>query len=228
MISLEHIDKIYQTGHGPTKVLTDVNLRVMRGERVAIIGGNGAGKSTLIRIISGIEQPTNGVVDTRMRISWPLAFSGAFQGSLTGIDNVRFISRIYGQDWREALDFVADFSQLGKYLREPIKTYSSGMRARLAFAISMTVEFDCYLLDEVFAVGDARFQARCQDELFGKRADRGFIIVSHDARFLYDHCNRGSVLRSGVLTHYASLVEAQESHDEYMRSGMVKQPDPES
>lgn len=221
MISLEHVDKIYHTGHGPTQVLTNVNLRIMRGERIAIIGGNGAGKSTLIRIISGIELPTRGVVDTRMRISWPLAFGGAFQGSLTGIDNVRFISRIYGQDWREALDFVEDFSQLGKYLKEPIKTYSAGMRARLAFAISMTVEFDCYLLDEVFAVGDARFQARCQDELFGKRADRAFIIVSHDARFLFDHCETGYVLRSGVLMGYPNLREAQEAHDEFMRSGVV-------
>lgn len=227
MISLEHVEKIYPTGHGPVKVLTDINMRVMRGERLAIIGGNGAGKSTLIRVISGIEQPTTGVVDTRMRISWPLAFSGAFQGSLTGIDNVRFISRIYGQDWREALEFVEDFSQLGKYLGEPLKTYSSGMRARLAFAISMTVEFDCYLLDEVFAVGDARFQARCQDELFGKRGDRAFIIVSHDARFLFDHCNKGCVLRSGSLTHYSSLIEAQEAHDEYMRHGLNKVPENE-
>lgn len=225
MISLENVNKIYRTGHGPSHVLTDVNLRVMRGERIAIIGGNGAGKSTLIRIISGIEQPTSGIVDARMRVSWPLAFSGAFQGSLTGVDNVRFISRIYGQDWREALDFVADFSQLDKYLSEPVKTYSSGMRARLAFAISMTVEFDCYLLDEVFAVGDARFQARCQDELFGKRGDRAFIIVSHDARFLYDHCDRGCVLQKGILTHYPSLIEAQESHDEYMRTGIIKTND---
>jgi capsular polysaccharide transport system ATP-binding protein len=219
MIRLENVEKVYQTGHGPTQVLTDVNLQVNRGERIAIIGGNGAGKSTLIRIISGIEQPSAGVVDTRMRIYWPLAFTGAFQGSLTGVDNVRFICRIYGQDWRDALDFVEDFSQLGKYLREPIKTYSSGMRARLAFAISMMIEFDCYLLDEVFAVGDSRFQARCQEELFGKRADRAFIIVSHDARFLFDHCERGSVLKRGVLTHYPTLIEAQESHDEYMRSG---------
>jgi capsular polysaccharide transport system ATP-binding protein len=217
MIELRDVNKIYRTGHGPAHVLTDVNLRVMHGERLAIIGGNGAGKSTLIRIISGIEQPTTGEVDTRMRISWPLAFSGAFQGSLTGIDNVRFICRIYGQDWREALDFVQDFSQLGAYLGEPIKTYSSGMRARLAFAISMMIEFDCYLLDEVFAVGDARFQARCQEELFGKRGDRAFIIVSHDARFLFEHCNRGSILRKGVLTHFESLPEAQQVHDEYMQ-----------
>lgn len=221
MIRLENVEKVYQTGHGPTQVLTDVNLQVNRGERIAIIGGNGAGKSTLIRIISGIEQPSAGVVDTRMRISWPLAFSGAFQGSLTGVDNVRFICRIYGQDWRDSLDFVEDFSQLGKYLREPIKTYSSGMRARLAFAISMMIEFDCYLLDEVFAVGDSRFQARCQEELFGKRADRAFIIVSHDARFLFDHCERGSVLRQGRLKHYESLVDAQEEHDQYMKSGIV-------
>lgn len=221
MISLEHIDKVYQTSHGPVQVLTDINLTVHRGQRLAIIGGNGAGKSTLIRIISGIEMPTSGNVDTRMRISWPLAFSGAFQGSLTGVDNVRFISRIYGQDWREAIDFVDDFAQLGKYLREPVKTYSSGMRARLAFAISMTVEFDCYLLDEVFAVGDARFQARCQEELFDKRGDRAFIIVSHDARFLFDHCERGCVLRRGHLSHFPSLFEAQEAHDEFMRAGLT-------
>lgn len=221
MIKLENVCKIYKTGHGPNQVLTDVNLRVDRGERIAIIGGNGAGKSTLIRVISGIEQPSSGIVDTRMRISWPLAFAGAFQGSLTGIDNIRFICRIYGQNWHDALDFVDDFSQLGKYLREPIKTYSSGMRARLAFAISMMIEFDCYLLDEVFAVGDARFQARCQEELFEKRADRAFIIVSHDARFLFDHCKRGSILRKGVLTHFDDLVDAQNHHDEYMRSGNI-------
>jgi len=217
MLKLENVYKVYPTTHGHSQVLTDVSLQVARGERVAIIGGNGSGKSTLIRILSGIEEPTSGTVTTEMRMSWPLAFSGAFQGALTGIDNMRFICRIYGRDWREAIDFVDDFAQLGKYLSEPIKTYSSGMRARLAFAISMMIEFDCYLLDEVFAVGDARFQQRCQDELFVKRRDRAFIIVSHDARFLFDHCERGCVLRNGVLTHYPSLVAAQESHEANMR-----------
>jgi ABC-type polysaccharide/polyol phosphate transport system ATPase subunit len=218
MLKLDSINKVYKTTHGQSQVLTDVNLEIRPGERLAIIGGNGAGKSTLIRIISQIEQPTTGTVTAEMRTSWPLAFSGAFQGTLTGIDNVRFICRIYDRDWHDAIDFVEEFAQLGKYLREPVKSYSSGMRARLAFAISMMIEFDCYLLDEVFAVGDARFQARCQEELFGKRGDRAFIIVSHDARFLYDHCERGCVLRQGILTHYPTLPEAQEAHEAYMRA----------
>lgn len=216
MINLELVSKVYKTGKGPVKVLSDVNLTVERGERIAIIGGNGAGKSTLIRIISGIEQPTSGEVSTTMNISWPLAFSGAFQGTLTGADNVRFICRVYGRDWRDALEYVQDFAQLGRYIDEPLKSYSSGMRARLAFAISMLIEFDCYLLDEVFAVGDARFQQRCNDELFGKRADRSFIMVSHDARFLFDHCNRGAVIKKGQLLHFPSLQEAQEFHDQDM------------
>lgn len=216
MLTLDRVNKVYRTSHGKSQVLTNVNLEVQRGDRLAIIGGNGSGKSTLIRIVSGIEQPTSGTVTAEMRMSWPLAFAGAFQGALTGIDNMRFICRIYGRDWRDALDFVEDFAQLGKYLREPVKTYSAGMRARLAFAISMMIEFDCYLLDEVFAVGDARFQQRCQDELFGKRRDRAFIIVSHDGRFLLDHCDRGCVLRDGVLTHYPSLFEAQEAHVAHM------------
>ena len=217
MIQLSQVSKIYPTGSGPVKVLSDVEMVLGRGQRIAIIGGNGAGKSTLVRIISGIEQPTSGTVDTTMKISWPLAFSGAFQGALTGVDNVRFICRVYGRDWRDAIDFVQDFAQLGRYLFEPVKSYSSGMRARLAFAISMLIEFDCYLLDEVFAVGDARFQQRCNDELFSKRADRAFVMVSHDARFLFDHCDRGAVLRAGKLIHFDSLRSAQQFHDEDMR-----------
>lgn len=216
MINLESVSKVYRTSSGPVKVLSDINLTVKKGERIAIIGGNGAGKSTLIRIISGIEEPTTGQVRRTMNVSWPLAFSGAFQGALTGADNVRFICRIYGRDWRDALDYVEDFAQLGRYMDEPMKSYSSGMRARLAFAVSMLIEFDCYLLDEVFAVGDARFQQRCNDELFAKRADRSLIIVSHDASFLYDHCSRGAVIKKGRLLHFPSLKDAQEFHQQDM------------
>ena len=149
--------------------------------------------------------------------SWPLAFSGAFQGSLTGLDNMRFICRIYGKDWREVEDFVEDFARLGRYMREPIKTYSSGMRARLAFAMSMMIEFDCYLLDEVFLVGDARFQQRCHDELFVKRADRTYIIVSHDMNFLNEYCTRCSVLDKGLLTTFDDFGEARACHEMAMR-----------
>lgn len=218
MIELDHVWKTYPTRRGSVDVLKDINLKVERGQKLGIVGGNGAGKSTLVRIIGGSERPSRGTVRQDMRISWPLAFGGAFQGSLTGLDNMRFICRVYNQDWHEVLDFVEDFSQLGRYLKEPMKVYSSGMRARLAFAISLCIEFDCYLLDEVFAVGDARFQQRCHDELFVKRADRAFIIVSHNAHFLHDHCNAGTVLHKGRLIHCATLDEAQQIHAEHMTS----------
>lgn len=216
MISLNNIDKFYHTRHGLVHVLKGVNLTIERGEKVCIVGGNGAGKSTLIRIISGIENPSTGSLQRDMRISWPLAFSGAFQGTLTGYDNMRFICRIYNIDYHEVVDFVRDFSQLGLYLREPMKTYSSGMQARLAFAISMMIEFDCYLIDEVVAVGDARFQARCHEELFVKRKDRSYIIVSHDANYVREHCDRGSVINDGQLVHYDSVDEAQAVHTSNM------------
>jgi len=208
MIRLERVNKTYGTRSGPVNVLRDVNLSVESGERVGILGRNGAGKSTLIRLISGAEFPTSGAIDRGMSVSWPLAFGGAFQGSLTGYDNLRFICRIYGVDPAGKMGFVEDFSELGIYLREPVKTYSSGMRARLAFAISMVIEFDCFLIDEIIAVGDTRFHEKCHRELFGRRGDRAMIIVSHNARYIKEHCTRAAVLADGELHHPANLDEA--------------------
>lgn len=217
MIQLTNIEKYYSTRSGQMHILKNINLKVDDGEKICILGGNGSGKSTLIRLISGIERPSQGQITRTTRISWPLAFSGAFQGSMTGFDNMRFICRIYEKNFDEVIDFVQDFSQLGHYLREPLKTYSSGMRARLAFALSMMIDFDCYLIDEVIAVGDARFQQRCHDELFVKRADRSYIIVSHDAHYVREHCNSGCVLFKGSMTQYDSVDEAQAVHAENMR-----------
>ena len=208
MIRMERINKSYPTRSGPVHVLRDVNLTVRPGERVGILGRNGAGKSTLIRLMSGAELPTSGTVRRGMSVSWPLAFGGAFQGSLTGYDNLRFICRIYGVDPENKIGFVEDFSELGLYLREPVKTYSSGMRARLAFAISMVIEFDCFLIDEIVSVGDARFHEKCHHELFERRGDRAMIIVSHDPLYIREHCTRASVLSAGRLYHAASLDEA--------------------
>jgi capsular polysaccharide transport system ATP-binding protein len=216
MIDLQDVHKSYHIRDGMIEILKGINLSIDRGEKLGILGGNGAGKSTLIRLISGIEQPTTGTIERDMRISWPLAFTGAFQGALTGLDNIRFICRIYGVDHHNVLDFVKDFSQLGRFLREPVKIYSSGMRARLAFAVSMMIDFDCYLIDEVVAVGDARFQARCQEELFVKRADRALIIVSHDAHYLRLHCERACVLDRGFLHHFETIGEALQFHEAIM------------
>ncbi|WP_137680640.1 ABC transporter ATP-binding protein [Aurantiacibacter suaedae] len=216
MIRLTDVHKFYPIRTGKVEVLKGINLTVNRGEKVGILGGNGAGKSTMIRVISGIERPSSGTVEESMRISWPLAFGGAFQGSLTGLDNVRFISRIYGVDYKDVIDFVEDFSQLGRYLREPVKVYSSGMKARLAFAVSMMIEFDCYLIDEIVAVGDARFQERCEEELFGKRADRAIVIVSHQPTYLRSHCERASVLEQGRLTHFDDIDDALAHHHHAM------------
>ena len=187
MIIIDGLSKSYHTRQGPTKVLDNLNFTVSPGEKLAILGRNGAGKSTLVRLLSGAEQPSAGEVRREMTVSWPLAFGGAFQSSLTGLDNMRFICRIYGLDWHSRLPFVEDFSELGHYLKEPIRSYSAGMRARLAFAISMVVEFDCFLIDEIVAVGDVRFHQKCHEKLFERRADRAMIIVSHEAPYIREH-----------------------------------------
>jgi capsular polysaccharide transport system ATP-binding protein len=208
MIRLNHVTKRYATRGGRVTVFEDVSLAIGRGEKVGILGRNGAGKSTMIRLISGAEQPTSGHIERRMTVSWPLAFGGAFQGTLTGLDNLRFICRIYGTSAEDKIDYVQDFSELGRYLREPVKSYSAGMRARLAFAISMVVEFDCFLIDEIVAVGDARFHDKCNVELFGKRGDRAMIFVSHDPGYIRAHCSRAAVLRGARLHAFDDVEQA--------------------
>ncbi|WP_336980708.1 ABC transporter ATP-binding protein [Altererythrobacter fulvus] len=208
MITLRDVRKIYQTRHGDKLVLNGIGFDLAKGERLGVLGRNGAGKSTMVRLISGAERQTSGSIERHMSVSWPLAFGGAFQHMLTGVDNVRFISRIYKQDFERNLAFVEDFAELGPYLREPVRTYSSGMRARLAFAISMIIEFDCFLIDEIGAVGDARFHERCDYELFEKRADRAMVIISHDAAYVRDHCTRFAVLHDAKLELYDDFEAA--------------------
>jgi capsular polysaccharide transport system ATP-binding protein len=210
MIVVDGVTKVYATRDGPRRVLDEVNLVVRKGERIGIIGRNGSGKSTLIRLLGGAELPTSGRITREMSVSWPLAFSGAFQAYLTGMDNLRFVCRVYGTDYKKAIPFVEEFSELGSYLREPVRHYSSGMRARLAFALSIAIEFDCFLIDEVTAVGDSRFHDRCRAELFEKRKDRALILVSHDANTISANCDHAAVLVDGRLVKFDGVREAQE------------------
>lgn len=212
MIVCRDICKEYRHGGLRKQVLTNVNLTVQPGERVALLGRNGAGKSTLIKLIGGVEMPTSGRIDHSMSISWPLGFAGGFQGSLTGYDNARFIARIYQREYADIRSFVEDFTELGSQLRMPVKTYSSGMRARLAFALSLAIEFDCYLIDEIILVGDQNFHRKCQYELFEKRADRTLILASHATDVVRNICNRAVVIHQGQATAYDDVNLALDSY----------------
>jgi capsular polysaccharide transport system ATP-binding protein len=208
MIVCEQLHKSYPMGHGLKKVLNGLNLRINPGEHVGFLGRNASGKTTLIKLIGGVELPTSGKIRRHMSISWPLGFGGGFQGSLTGYDNARFIARIYGHDYRDIRDFVEDFTELGGQLKMPVKTYSSGMRARLAFALSLAIEFDCYLIDEIIMVGDQNFHKKCHVELFEKRGDRALIFASHSAELVREFCDSAVVLDDGLAHVYEDVNEA--------------------
>jgi capsular polysaccharide transport system ATP-binding protein len=207
VIICENVSKSYPIGHGQKRVLTGINFEVGPGERIGVLGRNGAGKSTLIKLIGQVELPTSGRIVRSMKVSWPLGFTGGFQGSLTGYDNARFIARIYGHDYAEVRAFVEEFTELGSQLKMPLKTYSSGMRARLAFALSLAIEFDCYLIDEVILVGDQNFHRKCLYELFEKRHDRALILASHSTELMRQVCNRTIVLSGGKGTVYDDVNE---------------------
>lgn len=198
MLRVVDLCKDYETERGDVRrVLSDIRFELARGEKIAVLGKNGAGKSTLIRLLGGVEMPTKGSIELGMTMSWPVGFGGGVMQMLTGNDNIRFIARIYQKPMKEVRDFVEDFSQLGHSLSDPVKTYSTGMKARLNFALSLAVDFDCYLIDEILAVGDHRFQQRSHDELFVKRIDRSMILASHIADTIRSYCTKALVLHRG-------------------------------
>lgn len=203
---VEGLSKTYRGSH--KSLFKDLNFSLARSGRLAILGRNGQGKSTLIKILGGVLPSTAGRVLWRMSSSWPIGFGGGFQGSLSGLDNVRFLSRIYDRDFVEVLERVESFAELGASLKEPVKIYSSGMRARLAFGLSLAIDFDCYLIDELIAVGDARFHRKCNEELFAKRADRAYVMASHDMNTIRDHCDRALVIESGKAKIFDDVEEA--------------------
>jgi capsular polysaccharide transport system ATP-binding protein len=214
MIVCDNLSKTYKHGSSHKRVFSNLNLVVEPGDRLALLGRNGAGKSTLIKLIGGVEMPTSGKIARKMSVSWPLGFAGGFQGSLTGYDNARFIARIYRREYSEIRSFVEDFSELGRQLRMPVKTYSSGMRARLAFALSLAIEFDCFLIDEIILVGDQNFARKCQYELLEKRRDRTMILASHSTDLVREVCNKALLIHNGIGTNYGDVNAAV---DEYSR-----------
>lgn len=218
MIAFQDVSKSYEIRGGRKAVLKDVSFSIATGEKVGIMGRNGAGKSTTIKLLSGAELPTSGRILREMSVSWPLAYGGAFQSALTGRDNLKFICRVYGKRHEDCIDYVDGFAEIGRYLDEPVRHYSSGMRARLAFAISMIIDFDCFLIDEVVSVGDSRFHAKCHVELFEKRAHHSFVIVSHDPGYVKEHCETVYILEDGQLRKFSSPDEAI---DFYLEAGRL-------
>jgi capsular polysaccharide transport system ATP-binding protein len=189
--------KEFPTEHGPRLVLDGINFRVGPGERMAVLGRNGAGKSTLIKLLAGLLRPTSGHVHRGLYMSWPLALGGGFEGEMTGYDNMRFISRIYNAPFRPMLEFVSDFSELGRDIYEPVRFYSDGMRMRLAIAVSLAIDFECLLIDEVLLVGDQRFQQKCQREIFDRRQHRAMILAVHALDVIEAYCSHALVLKDG-------------------------------
>ncbi|MCE7029166.1 ABC transporter ATP-binding protein [Jiella avicenniae] len=197
-VIVDNLIKSYDGEAGRVRVLDGISFDIGPGEKIAVLGKNGAGKSTLVKLIGGVEQPTSGLVHRGLSMSWPLSFGGGgMVNTMSGLDNTRFIARIYNRPIEETIDFVADFAELGKYLRYPVKTYSSGMRMRLAFALSMAIDFECYLIDEVLGVGDQRFQKKCREALFGKIDNSAMILVSHHRQTILEYCTKALVLKRG-------------------------------
>lgn len=205
-LRVAHVGKTFHGAHKP--VFSNIDFTLGRSGRLAVLGRNGQGKSTLIKMLGGIMPATQGEIVWTMSASWPIGFGGGFQGSLSGLDNVRFLSRLYAKDYKETLERVDDFAELGRSLRLPVKHYSSGMRARLAFGLSLAIEFDCYLIDELVAVGDARFQQKCQEELFQRRKDRAFMMASHDTHLVAHYCDRALIIESGKGKVFEDVQEA--------------------
>ena len=222
MIRLQNLNKSYKL-NGRTKfVARNINAVFPTGVSVALLGRNGAGKSSLLRMISGAMLPTSGQILSTGTISWPVGFAGSFNGQLTGEQNCRFVARVYGVDTDEMRDFVEDFAELGEHFYLPFRTYSSGMRARLAFGVSMAVPFDTYLVDEVSAVGDAAFKEKSNRVFAERMSSAGAIVVSHSMVMLRRTCQAGAVLENGTLSYFHDIEDAIDAHLTNMERALAR------
>ncbi|MBC2778297.1 ABC transporter ATP-binding protein [Parasphingopyxis marina] len=208
-IELHNISKTYRSRRtGKKTVLHNINAVFERGHSYGILGINGAGKSTLLRIISGAERPTFGEVRKDVSISWRLGFASSFNSSLTGMENLRFVCRIYDADIEEVSEFVQDFAEIGGAIHEPVRNYSSGMRARLAFGLSMAIRFQVYIIDESISVGDFTFQEKCKAEFERRREEADILLTSHMPAMIKQYCDRGGVVHGGRLEMFDDVEEA--------------------
>lgn len=212
MIVLDKVTKTFRVRGEHKTVANEISTVIPTGTSVALLGRNGAGKSTLLQMIAGTQAPTSGKIWSDGTISFPVGFSGSFHGDLTGVQNVRFVARIYGVETDVLVAFVDDFAELGRHYHMPVRTYSSGMRSRLAFGVSMGIRFDTYLVDEVTSVGDAGFRAK-SEKLFMERMNQsGAIVVSHSLDFVKRICTMAIVLENGQIETYQDVGEAVAKH----------------
>ncbi len=217
MIVLENLTKIFRV-HGQLKVVADnFNMVFPTGVSVALLGRNGAGKSTLLQMIAGTQDPTSGRIWSTGTISWPVGFAGSFHPELSGAQNVRFIARIYGVEADELSEFVEGFAGLGEHYHLPLRTYSSGMRSRLAFGASMGIAFDTYLVDEVTSVGDASFRAKAERVFLDRLNRSGAIFVSHSMEMVRRLCTAAVVLENGKGVYYDDVNQAIRHHNWNLR-----------
>ena len=210
MIKIQNVYKRYHNHHGSDWVLKDINLTIPPRVSVGLIGRNGAGKSTLLRLIGGMDSPDRGEIQRHCRVSWPIGLGGGFQGSMTGRQNVKFVARIHnhGKDSLEIIKKVEEFAEIGPAFDEPVKTYSSGMRARLQFGLSLAFKFDVYLSDEATAVGDRAFKAKAKKAFADRIAQASLIMVSHGEGTLKEMCQAGIFLDNGKATWYDDITDA--------------------
>lgn len=207
MITLNNVTKFYRTQGERRYILRQQSFQFRRGTSYGLLGVNGAGKSTSMRLIAGSELPNSGRIKRSVRVSWPLGFSGGFNSQLSGKENLKFVARAYGEDFRRVLRFVTEFAEIGSYMNEPIRTYSSGMSARFAFGLSMAIEFDCYLVDEITGVGDASFRQRCREAFRQRRETADIIMISHDMNTIKSYCDEVLVLIDGHLIAFDNVED---------------------
>ncbi len=215
MIIVDNVHKRYQTDHGPGKwVLQGVNFTIPRNLSVGLIGANGAGKSTLLRIIGGVDQPNKGRVERHCRVSWPMGFGGGLQGSLTGRQNAKFVCRIHGHedDIANRIAFMQDFAEIGDAFDQPVKTYSSGMRSRLQFGMSLAFDFDIYISDEVTAAGDGAFKNKAAAAFKNLTDKASLIMVSHSDGTLKQFCSAGIWINDGKAHWFDQIDEALKAY----------------